>query len=294
MHNPQSWGVASSGERGQYCDEHATAGYFPITEPIAEPMQVRQVAAVGPDRPETTVLVVDDHRLLAESLAVALDLQSDMQCVGTAGTVKDALEAIDRSHPDVVLMDLRLPGIDGIEGMRLVRARHPRCRILAFTGITNAQVLVDAAEAGAAGFVPKHIPLQHLTEAIRGCPAVAAPAPAVHEVLDTAAEPSASSAAPAPDVHLTEREQHVLVELAEGLDAKQIARRLGISVNTCRDHIRSVRHKFGVHTQLAAVVRAAQAGILPNLHGARTGDADAPSPEPPERSGAAGRPGRPS
>lgn len=231
-------------------------------------MPVQRLAAEGPDCPETTVLVVDDHDLLAESLAIALDLQQGLQCVGTAGTVAEALDLLARSQPDVVLMDLGLPGIDGIEGTRLVRARHPACRVLAFTGATTAQALVDAAEAGAAGFVPKHLPLGRLTDAIRRGPK-SSPPPTIHDVLDLTGEAAPGSPSPEPGVRLTERERAVLVELAEGFDVKQIARRLGISVNTCRDHVRSVRHKFGVHTQLAAVVRAAQAGLLPNLRGGR-------------------------
>jgi DNA-binding NarL/FixJ family response regulator len=244
-------------------------------------MPVQRLAAEGTDRPVTTVLVVDDHQLLAESLAVALDLQCDIRCVGTAGTVPDALEAIARSQPDVVLMDLGLPDVDGIEGIRLVRGRHPRCRVLAFTGMTSAQALVDAADAGAAGFVPKHLPLKRLTEAIRGCPDVTAPAPALREVLDPADHGPLGAAGPTRDVGLTERELAVLVELAEGFDVKQIARHLGITVHTCRDHVRAVRHKFGVHTQLAAVVRAAQAGLLPNLRGGSPAGAPPQGPGPP-------------
>lgn len=226
----------------------------------------------------TTVLVVDDHRLLAESLAVALDLQSGMRCVGTAGTVADALTAVARWEPDVVLMDLGLPGIDGIEGTRLVRAQHPRCRVLAFTGNATVQSLVDVAEAGAAGFLPKHVPLVHVAEAIRdhscASPDPSAPtaplatARVLHQALGRFDQGAHDPRALATALGLTDREHAVLVELAHGFDVKQIARHLAITVNTCRDHVRAVRHKLGVHTQLAAVVRAAHEGLLPNLRGA--------------------------
>lgn len=236
-------------------------------------MPVERVAAEGVDGVDTrtTVLVVDDHRLLAEALAVALDLEPGMRCVGTARTVADALGAIARSRPDVVLMDLGLPGIDGIEGIRLVRARHPRCRVLAYTGMPSAQALVDAAEAGASGFLPKHVPLVRLTEAVRGCRWVSASAPVVREMLDTAAEPR-SSPAPEADVRLTAREHDVLVELASGSDTDQIARRLGITIGACRGRIRRMCRKLGVHTQLAALVRAVQVGMLPNLRGRSSGE----------------------
>lgn len=233
------------------------------------------MAAEATDR-ATTVLVVDDHQMLAESLAVALDLQTGMRCVGTAGTVPDALVAVARWEPDVVLMDLGLPGIDGIEGTRLVRAQHPCCRVLAFTGNATVEALLDVAEAGACGFLPKHVPLGHLAEAIRdhvtAPTARTSPAHVLHEVLGRSGRTTPSPRTTASQLGLTEREHVVLVELAHGFDVKQIARQLGITVNTCRDYVRAVRHKLGVHTQLAAVVRAAHEGLLPNLRGGAPAD----------------------
>jgi DNA-binding NarL/FixJ family response regulator len=225
-------------------------------------------AADGTDRPATTVLVVDDHRLLADSLALALDLQPGVRCVGTAGTVGDALVAVARQRPDVVLMDLVLPGIDGVEGTRLVRAQQPDCRVLTFTGTATMQRLVAVAEAGATGFLPKQTPLARLADAIRGVlHDETAPAAVLHEVLGLPDDRPVNPRAVAAASGFTEREHAVLVGLSEGLEVKQVARLLGVTIHTCRDHVRSVRRKFGVHTQLAAVVCAAHRGMLPNLRG---------------------------
>lgn len=256
----------------------------------------------GVDRlePHITVLVVEDHQLLAESLAVALDLQPGLRCIGTAGTVGDALAAIARSHPDVVLMDLGLPGVDGIEGIRLVRTLYPRCRVLACTGMPTARALVDAAEAGATGFAPKHMALGRLTEAVRGRRAASASAPVVHEMLGTAGRPaSAPTGTDEADggdggrVRLTARERDVLHELAWGLDVEQIARHLGITPGVCRGHMRRVCGKLGVHTQLAALVRAVEAGMLPVPPVGPVGPAGSAGPAGPLRLEPLGGPERP-
>lgn len=247
-------------------DEGARGGLRTATVQVTEPMPAERAAADGAIRRATTVMVIDDHQMLAESLAIALDLHDDLQCVGIAGTVTEALHALARSEPDVVLMDLGLPDVDGIEGTRLVRARHPRCRVLAFTGSASVQALVDVAEAGAAGFLPKHVPLARLAGAIRGDPASeTVPGRVLDDVLATSKDRRLDPREAAAAGGLTEREHTVIMDLAEGIEVKQIARRLDITVNTCRDHVRSVRRKFGVHTQLAAVVRAAHEGMLPNL-----------------------------
>src|SRR5205823_12872421 len=113
------------------------------------------------------VLIVDDHLALAEAVAIAVDAQTDLECVGATPSVEAALELTEEHPPDVVLMDVYLPGVDGIEGTRRIKARNPNTRILILTGHTELDILTQAATAGASGFLPKESSLQEVIDAIR-------------------------------------------------------------------------------------------------------------------------------
>jgi DNA-binding NarL/FixJ family response regulator len=247
----------------------------------------------------TGVLVVEDQQVLAAALEIAIGTQPDMDCVGTAATVEDALAAVARRRPDVVLMDIQLPGADGIEGTRRIKAAYPDVNILILTAGATADRLAAAAAAGAGGFLAKNGPfsdilaairnpmrgkmvvegttLQELIKSIPGPPELrpapaqptqAQPTPVQPAPAQPAAQgqpqPGAEENGQAPETaRLTAREQEVLALMGEGLDPSAIADRLVVSVYTARGHVKNVMMKLGAHTQLEAVVLATKSGLLP-------------------------------
>ncbi len=234
----------------------------------------------------TGVLIVEDQQVLASALEIAIDTQPDMDCVGTAATVDDAMAQVAAVWPDVVLMDIQLPGIDGIEGTRRIKAIHPDVSILILTAGATPVRLAAAAEAGAGAFLAKDGPFGDILAAIRN------PMPgkmvvegsALHQLIRHIPGPPSEQAgahtearpageppvAPADAAKLTAREQEVLGLMGEGLDPSAIAERLVLSVYTARGHVKNVMMKLGAHTQLEAVVIATKSGLLPP-HGAELG-----------------------
>jgi DNA-binding NarL/FixJ family response regulator len=215
------------------------------------------------------VLIVDDHLAFAEAMVFAIDAQTDLECVGTATTVDEGLHLVEEHAPDVALVDVFLPGVDGIEGTRRMKALRPEMRVLILTGHTELDVLAQAARAGAAGFLPKESSLGEVLEAVRvtveGKIAVESStlAALIERLRDT--ERATARNTRHTSSRLTQRQLEVLSLMREGLDPQTIASRLGISVHTCRGHVKSVLLKLGAHSQLGAVVIAAREGLLPEL-----------------------------
>lgn len=220
--------------------------------------------------------MVDDHLVVAETLRMAIDLEDGLDCVGIAGTVAVALELLgpvaardgsagdvdaDDVGVDVVLMDVRLPGMDGIEGTRRVKARHPGVRVLILSAYTDLDVVERAASAGASGVLTKEGALADIVTAIRTANDGAvlidmlALAPLVGDGIG---RPSTTARASG----LTRREHEVLALMGQGLNPKSIATRLGIGVETVRGHVKCILPKLGAHTQLEAVVTAVREGIV--------------------------------
>lgn len=209
----------------------------------------------------TTVLVVDDHQTFAELLADALDREEDLTSVGLATSAEEALVMVDELRPELVLMDVQLPGTDGIEATRQIVDRHPGTRVVVLTAHTDVHLVQRAADAGACAFLPKDGSLAEMLETVREArPGLFEFRPPVHDV------PAASPVAPeAPDPRvgrLTPRELEVLGLMGEGLDVRTISRRLGVTEQTCRGYVKSVLAKLGVHSQLQAVVTAWRLGVL--------------------------------
>lgn len=218
-----------------------------------------------------SVLVVDDHRTFADAMRIAVDIQPDMQCEHAAPSAEAALEVVERDGcPDVILLDVRLPGMDGVSAVRALVDRCPDARIVLLTADTSARTIVDAVEAGAHGYLPKSYPFTKVLELIRRLDdQIIAEPLSLERALGHATEANREVDRPLP-IDLTSREYEVLVLLAEGLPVKQIASRLHLSVNTCRGHVAALLRKFDAHSQLAAVVAAAGLGLLPNLSASRT------------------------
>lgn len=209
----------------------------------------------------TSVLIIDDHAAVSEALALAIDLQDDLHCVGTATSVEKGLAVCADAKPDVVLMDIEMPDVDGIEGTRRIKKDFPEVHVLIVTGHTDPALVTRGAEAGAVGFLPKQTPVAEILRAIRTASEgeMLLPASMLAAVLE---ESRRSKEYTQDDPGVTAREHDVLALLGEGLDARTIAKRLTIELSTTRGHIKSILRKLNAHSQLEAVVTATRRGLL--------------------------------
>jgi DNA-binding NarL/FixJ family response regulator len=213
----------------------------------------------------TRVLLVDDHRLFAESLGVAVDRHPDLMCVGTPATIAECLTAVAAAHPDVVLLDIYLPDGDGIDAIKAIRALRADVRVLVMTGYTDLDVMTRAATAGACGFLPKESPVGGVIEAIRGARdgTMLVDGSTVAAILARVGTRQRSVKTRAiAQYQLTERELEVLDLMGRGLDSHAVAEFLSISLHTCRGHQKRILAKLDAHSQLEAVVLAANHGLI--------------------------------
>jgi DNA-binding NarL/FixJ family response regulator len=216
------------------------------------------------------VLVIDDHSALAEAVAMAIDAQADLDCVGTAGTIAEGRRLAAELEPDVILIDVELPDGDGIEAVPELRRDNPRTRVLVLTGHTAVGVLARAASAGVCGFLPKESGIQEVLRAVRVARhgGMIVNNATLSGVLNRIAANGGAGGGVSAVELFTPRELDVLRGLSSGSDPQNIARDLGMSVNTCRGHVKSILGKLGAHSQLEAVVIALRRGLLPELLGA--------------------------
>jgi DNA-binding NarL/FixJ family response regulator len=204
------------------------------------------------------VLVVDDHALHRDGIRQILGQQPDIQVAGEAESAELALVLVNQLHPSVVLMDIRLPGMNGIDATRRIRRDHPGTRVLVVSAYDDDEYIRGALEAGASGHLSKAAPGRQLIEAVRAVAAggtVIEPAILNHLLAGT-------SSAPLPAAQLTERELAVLELLAHGLHNKQVATRLGISRRTVERHCDNIYDKLGVGSRTEAVVQAISAKLV--------------------------------
>jgi DNA-binding NarL/FixJ family response regulator len=211
------------------------------------------------------VMVVEDHRMFADALRLLLDAEPEFAFVGTADSGEEALQMADRDCPDVVLMDVELPGIDGIEATRRLVDRCPEAKVVAISALQPDDVMAEAIRAGAVGFVPKTQAADQLIDVVRQAAAGEIVLPAENlagtlQRLERArrAERNAAKALG----QLTEREREILRAIAEGKDTADIGRRLFISPHTVHAHTRSIFMKLGVRSKLDAVLLALRRGII--------------------------------
>jgi DNA-binding NarL/FixJ family response regulator len=205
--------------------------------------------------------VVEDDDLVREGLRVLLDGSDGLVCAGAWPSVEDALLALDAAAPDVLLMDIALPGASGVEGVRLVRARRPSVEVLMLTVLAERGQVFEAICAGACGYLLKDTPPARLVEAVREARAGGAPmspeiARKVVELFRRVPPPSAETAP------LGAQEIRLLALLAEGHGYRAAADSLGVSVNTVRNYVRSVYEKLHVHSSSEAVSKAIRLGLI--------------------------------
>lgn len=204
------------------------------------------------------VVVVDDHALHRDGTRQILEAHPDLQVVGEAASGEVALALVNQLGPDVVLMDIRLPGMNGIEAMRQLTRDHPDVRVLMVSAYDEDEYVRGALEAGAAGYLRKTAPGKELVEAVR---AVAGGASVLQSGL-TARLLISSRETERGAADLTERELTVLRMLAAGMRNRELAARLGISPRTVDRHCDNIYAKLGVGSRTEAVVRAISTKLL--------------------------------
>jgi DNA-binding NarL/FixJ family response regulator len=209
------------------------------------------------------ILIVDDHAVVREGLRAFLELQDGLQVVGEAADGDEALAKTDELHPDVILMDLVMPGLDGVGAMRALRARGTPARVIALTSFLDDERLMPAIQAGAAGYLLKNVEPSELARAIRAAhsgEAILAPTVAAR-VVAAIADGTAPRAQPAPGHSLTRREAEVLKLIAVGRSNKRIAFELGISEKTVKTHVGHLLAKLDVADRTQAALLAVREGL---------------------------------
>ncbi|MEV0895763.1 response regulator transcription factor [Actinoplanes sp. NPDC049802] len=210
-----------------------------------------------------TVLVVDGHQTFAELLGHALAGQPDLRWVGHARTGAEAIRLAAELRPDVIVLDPELSDADGIAIAELIRVRQPDSRVVILTASEEQSLVRRATTAGAAGFLSKNGALGDVLNALRtahrGSMTVSTD---ILARLLRSTDPATATRGAVANGGLTVRENEVLQLMAAGLDARSAARRLGISVHTCRGYQKAVLAKLGAHSQLEAVAIATRRGLL--------------------------------
>jgi DNA-binding NarL/FixJ family response regulator len=202
------------------------------------------------------ILVVDDHPVVREGLVAILEDEPDFEVAGSAGSAEDALALAARVHPDVILLDLELPGMGGIEAIPRLAASAPDARVLILTAYDTDERVLGAVKAGARGYLLKGAAAGEIAQAIR----------AVHGggsylASRVAAKVLRQMRAPRRSA-LSARERAVLRLVADGLTSRQIGRQLSITERTVKFHIRSLLNKLGAENRAQAVAKAAERGLL--------------------------------
>lgn len=211
------------------------------------------------DKPLIRVMVVDDHLVVRKGYFMVLKAFDDLSLVAEAASGEEALLKIPDAQPDVILMDMMMPQMNGVETMRRIRETHPDIQFVALTSFDDdAQLVQSAMEAGAIGYLFKNVSVKNLADAIRsayvGQPMLASEATMM--LIQSKKQRSAT------DYNLTERELEVLVLLSEGLSNRQIGNRLHISHYTVKFHVSSVLGKLGASSRTEAVSIAHQTELL--------------------------------
>jgi DNA-binding NarL/FixJ family response regulator len=207
------------------------------------------------------VMVVDDHPLYREGLAAALAAGGEIEVVGEAADGAEAVSRAEELRPDVVLMDLHMPGVNGIEATRRITARHPEVAVLALTMLEGDDSVFSAMRAGARGYLLKGAGREEITSAVAAAVRgeVVFSAGIASRVLGYFAGPR--DAGPQPFAELTDREREILDLVARGLTNPAIARRLFLSEKTVRNHVSNVFAKLHVAGRAEAVAKARDAGL---------------------------------
>lgn len=203
------------------------------------------------------VLIADDHHVVRQGLRMFLGLDPELDVIGEAGNGDEAVRLTRRLRPDVVLMDLLMPGMDGIAATEMIRRERPATEVLALTSVLEDAQVVGAMRAGAIGYLLKDVAGDELCQAIR-----AAAAGRVHLSPQAATRLLREIRAPEHPETLTRREQKVLQLLAGGLSNKELAQRLCLGEKTVKTHVSNILLKLGVRSRTQAALAAVRLGLV--------------------------------
>ena len=205
------------------------------------------------------VMLVDDHTMVRRGLAAFLKVFDDLQLAGEAESGAAAIQLCGEILPDVVLMDMVMPDMDGATATHAIRQKFPQVQVLALTSFKEGDLVKNALEAGAIGYLLKDVSADDLVQAIRAAHAgrTTLSPEAAQALVETA------NRLPAPGLDLTEREREVLALMVEGLNNTQIAGRLMVSSSTIKSHVSNILSKLGVASRTEAVTLALRKHIVP-------------------------------
>ncbi|MFI1720704.1 response regulator [Streptomyces sp. NPDC020489] len=212
-------------------------------------------------RTAVRVLVVDDQTLIRDGIASLLSIRPGLTVVGTAVDGRDAVAKTLELGPDVVLMDVRMPRMDGVEAVAVLRSRAPRCRVVMLTTFDDEEYVVQALRAGAHGYLLKDLPAEELAHAVRLAHAGVTQLDSSVARHLTAALPSPTAPA-APAVPLSPRETDILRLVAQGHTNREIASRLYLSEGTVKNHISRILTRLALRDRTQAALRARDLGLL--------------------------------
>jgi DNA-binding NarL/FixJ family response regulator len=204
------------------------------------------------------ILIVDDHSVVRQGLRMFLSLDPDLNVIGEASNGKEALEQVEKLKPDVVLMDLLMPVMDGISAIEAIRQSYPDTEVIALTSVLEDASVVNAVRAGAIGYLLKDTQADELRQAIK-----AAAAGQVQLSPKAAERLMREIRAPESPEKLTERESDVLRLIALGMANKEIASQMHISETTVKTHVSNILMKLGVPSRTQAALYAVRIGLVP-------------------------------
>ncbi len=209
----------------------------------------------------TRLMIVDDHEVVRMGLKAALEIEDDFTVVAEAGSGQDAIDRARVNRPDIILMDVRMDGMDGIEACREIRSEFPDTRVLMLTSFAEEETVVAALLAGAAGYVLKNVARARLLEALRSVARgeTLLDSKVTRSVLEKLTSGAAAKQA---DDNLTDREREVLVLIADGATNKEIAAKLVVSENTARNHVSHILSKLGFSRRSEAAAYAVRKGLV--------------------------------
>ena len=210
---------------------------------------------------KTRLMIVDDHEVVRMGLKAALDIEPDFTVVAEAGSGQEAIDKARAHRPDIVLMDVRMDGMDGIEACREIRSEFPDTSVLMLTSFAEEETVLAALLAGAAGYVLKNVARSRLLEALRSVARgeTMLDSKVTKGVLEKLV---AGSDKPESDDELTPREREVLVLIADGATNKEIAAKLVVSENTARNHVSHILSKLGFSRRSEAAAYAVRKGLV--------------------------------